>query len=621
MKSNKITNSEFSIDPTVNVHESSYVDDPVAIDEGTAIWHFCHVMTGSRIGKNCRIGQNVVIGPRAIIGNGVKIQNNVSVYEGVVLEDDVFCGPSMVFTNVQTPRSAFPRNRPEDNLPTIVKRGASIGANATIVCGCTIGENALIGAGSVVTRDVSPHAVVYGNPARHHGWACSCGIVLETTQSKEVSCNDCGRSYQISEQSCVPIEKKSLLDGTDLFHQSKVIPVCDVRLQYEELQDEIQNEISKVAAHGQYILGPNVKSFEKEIAEFSQCNHAVGVGNGSDALHLALRALEVGPGDEVITTPFTFIATTEAILMVGATPVFVDIDPSTFNMDHRLIEAAITERTKVILPVHLYGLPCEMDSIMDIASKYKLRVVEDCAQALGAKYHGQPVGTFGDAGCLSFFPSKNLGCLGDGGMVITNDGDVFERVEMLRRHGGRVKYYHEELGVNSRLDEIQAAVLRVKLRYLDRWNAERIQIAEMYNQGLQAQSNILNHFECEAGKHQSSPSTTATISLPAALPSDVTHVYHQYTMRVSDRDIFVKDIRAKGVSTGIYYPVPLHLQQVHANLNYNVGDLPRAEECAASVVSLPMYPGLGNQAVQQILREIHSWISSRLHTAVDSCAA
>ena len=576
MESYEIDDSGPYIDATVKIHKSSYVDDEVQIGAGTSIWHFCHVMTESKIGKNCRIGQNVVIGPRAIIGNNVKIQNNVSVYTGVILEDDVFCGPSMVFTNIQTPRSAFPRNKPEDNLPTLVQRGASIGANATIVCGCKIGQNALIGAGSVVTKDVQPHSVVYGNPARHRGWACSCGIVLKMSENHEAVCEECGRQYHINGQSCVAVQDDGIQD-------QQVVPVCDVRCQYELLKEKIDEAIIEVATDGKYILGENVKAFEVEMAGYCQSKHAIGVGNGTDALYLALRALGVGLGDEVITTPFTFIATTEAILMVGATPVFVDIDPETLNIDHRQIEAAITKQTTAILPVHLYGRPCEMSAIMSIARKHDLKVIEDCAQALGATYAGQPVGTFGDAGCLSFFPSKNLGCMGDGGMVITNDFKVNERVEMLRRHGARLKYHHEEIGVNSRLDEIQAATLRVKLPYLDQWNKQRQAVARTYSECL---------------------SKLTGIQVPQASESEINHVYHQYTVLVERREDLVNSLRSAGVHTAIYYPTPLHLQPVHADLGHSLGDFPKAEKAAVEVLSLPIYPGLSDVMVRKVTESI-----------------
>ncbi|MFM8579014.1 MAG: aminotransferase class I/II-fold pyridoxal phosphate-dependent enzyme [Planctomycetaceae bacterium] len=569
----------------VSVHESAYIDRGAVIGAGTCIWHFSHILPDSRVGERCRIGQNVVIGPRVRIGNNVKIQNNVSVYEGVTLEDDVFCGPSIVFTNIDTPRSAFPRNRVEDNLPTHVRRGASIGANATIRCGCTIGEYALVGAGAVVTRDIQPHAVVYGNPARRRGWACVCGIVLDDGPG-DVTCVECGRRYDVLVDECVSITAD---DPRAIAVSPPTIPVCDVRPQDESMRCAIEHAIAEVVAAGHYILGPNVRAFEEEIARFCDCKHAIGVGNGTDALHLALRALRIGPGDEVITTPFTFVATTEAIQMVGAIPIFVDIDPVTYNIDPSRIETAITSRTKVIMPVHLFGHPCEMDAIMAVARRYGLKVVEDCAQSLGATYRGRGVGTFGDVGCLSFFPSKNLGCIGDGGMVITSDPVVFERVEMLRRHGGRVKYHHEELGINSRLDELQAAVLRAKLPHLARWNEDRRRIAAAYDGVLAELDGVEGARQCGA---------------------EATHVFHQYTIALDGRDAVGRALNSLGIGTAVYYPTPLHLQPVHAGLGYRRGDFPVSEVAATRVLSLPMYPGLPHEAIERIGRGLRAAIGS-----------
>jgi dTDP-4-amino-4,6-dideoxygalactose transaminase len=366
-----------------------------------------------------------------------------------------------------------------------------------------------------------------------------------------------------------------------------VIPILDLQAQYLALKPELDAAMQRVAASGHYILGPEVKALEQELAAYCDCKHAVGVANGTDALHLALRALKLGPGDEVLTTPFTFIATTEAIGMVGAKPVFVDIDPDTFNLDPKLIEAAITPRTKVILPVHLYGQPCDMDPIMAIARKHGLRVVEDCAQAIGATYKGRKVGSFGDLGCLSFFPSKNLGCFGDGGMVVGNDQALVDRVEMLRRHGGKVKYLHSELGMNSRLDELQAAILKVKLKHLEEWTAARRRIAYRYNELLKDAPGIIT---------------------PQEIP-EVRAVYHQYTVRLASggsqaRDRLQAALKEAGVQTMIYYPVPLHLQEVHADLGLKAGRFPRTEAVAAAVLSLPIFPELAGQDQDVVAREL-----------------
>jgi dTDP-4-amino-4,6-dideoxygalactose transaminase len=367
-----------------------------------------------------------------------------------------------------------------------------------------------------------------------------------------------------------------------------MIPILDLTAQYLSLKPAIDAAVQAVAASGHYILGPNVKALEAEVAAYCDCRHGVGVANGTDALHLALRALRIGPGDEVITTPFTFVATTEAIGLVGATPVFVDIDPDTFNLDPSRIERAITSRTRAILPVHLYGQPCDMDPIMEIARARGLRVIEDCAQAIGATYKGKTVGSFGDAGCLSFFPSKNLGCFGDGGMVVTNDPELGERVEMLRRHGGKVKYRHSELGLNSRLDELQAAILRVKLPHLEEYIADRRAVAARYNQGLDDVPGVIRPLEL-GSRNACFPSTVARC------------VYHQYTVQVSNRDAVQARLKEAGVGAMVYYPVPLHLQEVHAALGHRPGAFPIAETAAAECLSLPMFPELTPTQQRRVL--------------------
>lgn len=357
-----------------------------------------------------------------------------------------------------------------------------------------------------------------------------------------------------------------------------MIPILDLTAQYRSLKAEVDAAVLGVLADGRFINGPNVQTFEREFAAYVGANFGVGLNSGTDALHLALRALDVGPGDEVITTPFTFVATTEAIGIVGATPVFVDIDPRTYNLDPAALEAKISPRTRAIVPVHLYGAPAAMPQIMAIAQRYGIAVVEDCAQAVGAFLDGQPVGSFGTFGCFSFFPSKNLGAYGDGGMLTTASAELAARVVALRAHGGRVKYHHEELGVNSRLDELQAAVLRVKLRYLDGWTQARRAVALRYDSALRDVEGLV---------------------LPVELPG-ARNVYHQYTVRARERDALQAALGRAGVQTMIYYPVPLHLQVVHAPLGHRVGDFPVAESAASDVLSLPMYPELSIADQQQV---------------------
>lgn len=372
-----------------------------------------------------------------------------------------------------------------------------------------------------------------------------------------------------------------------------MIPLCDLKGQYLELKAELDAAMLAAAAETRYILGPNVKQLEAEVAAFCQCPHGVGTGSGTDAIHLALRALRIGLGDEVITTPFTFVATTEAIGVVGATPVFVDIDPDTFNLDPYRIEAAITSRTKAILPVHLYGQPCDMDPIVALADRHGLAIVEDCAQSIGATYKGRQTGSFGEAGCLSFFPSKNLGCFGDGGMVVTGNDEVAERVEMLRRHGGRVKYYHDELGLNSRLDELQAAILRVKLPHLPRWEELRREHAYRYNELL---ADV--------------PGVTCPHELTESGTRVVEPVYHQYTVRVDHRDAVSERLKQQGIANAVYYPIPLHLQKVHAQLGHVPGSFPGAERAAERCLSLPIFPELTDRQIDEVVDAVRQAVES-----------
>lgn len=355
------------------------------------------------------------------------------------------------------------------------------------------------------------------------------------------------------------------------------IPMVDLKLQYTTLKERFERVVCDVMASAAYINGPAVGAFECEMAGYLDSPHAVACANGTDALHIALRALDIGPGDEVITTPFTFIATTGAVELNGATPVFVDIDLASYNIDVAAIEAAITPRTKALLPVHLFGNPANMDAIMAIADKHKLAVVEDCAQATGATWRGQKVGTIGHIGCFSFFPSKNLGCFGDGGLVVTRDEQLAQRMRQIASHGSRVRYHNDILGFNSRLDTIQAAILRVKLPHLDNWNTGRRGAAQRYTRGL-ADSGVVTPVETEHG----------------------VHVFHQYTLRHPRRDDIKAHLEKAGISSMIYYPIPLHLQELHAHLPYKKGQFPNTELAAEQVLSLPMYPELTDAQTTRI---------------------
>lgn len=360
-----------------------------------------------------------------------------------------------------------------------------------------------------------------------------------------------------------------------------MLPILNLKPQYDSLQAQMDEAILTAVRSGQYINGPNVKAFESELAAHLGVAYVVGMNSGTDALHLALRALGIGPGDEVITVPFTFVATTEAIGIVGATPVFVDIDPVTFNMDVNQLEAKITSKTKALMPVHLYGQPADMEPLMALAKKYDLKVIEDCAQSIGATYQGKTTGTIGHIGCLSFFPTKNLGCYGDGGALITNDKGIADKARMLRGHGGAIKYHHTELGINSRLDDLQAAVLRVKLPHLDAWNEARRQVAKRYNAMI-----------AEAGI----PGVITPEDLAGTVP-----VYHQYTIRVKDRNEVQKRLNDLGIQTMVYYPIPLDQQEVHAHLGHKKGDFPVSDRAAAEVLSLPIFPELTETQQRQVV--------------------
>lgn len=372
-----------------------------------------------------------------------------------------------------------------------------------------------------------------------------------------------------------------------------MIPILDLKRQYDQIGKEIEKEVVDVLRSGSYILGKHNKELEAELSKYVGAKHAIALNSGTDALHLALRALDIGAGDEVITVAFTFIATTEAISIVGAKPVFVDIDPDTFNIDVEKLENAITPKTKAILPVHLYGQPCDMNVIMDIAKKHNLFVIEDCCQAIGAKIGDKAVGSFGDVGCFSFFPTKNLGAMGDGGLLTTNSQLINDRVLSLRNHGMQVRYYHDEIGVNSRLDEVQAAILRVKFKHIDKWNKQRRDNAYRYNELFAGCDDIQTPVELD----------------------DTYCVYHQYTVKIPNRDDVHKLLQEAGIGAMLYYPVPLHLQKVHQDLGVGEGSLPETEKNTKLVISLPMFPELTKEEQKQVADTLISCIEKSKNKA------
>jgi dTDP-4-amino-4,6-dideoxygalactose transaminase len=347
------------------------------------------------------------------------------------------------------------------------------------------------------------------------------------------------------------------------------VPLLDLKRQYKSIKKELDQAVLSVMAHTKFIMGPEVAIFEKEAAEYCGSKYSIGVSSGTDALLLALRACKISPGDEVITPSFTFFSTAGTISRLGATPVFVDIDSDTYNINPEQIEKKITPQTKVIMPVHLYGQCADMDPIIQIAKKHNLKVVEDAAQAIGSKYKGKKAGTIGDFGCFSFFPSKNLGAAGDGGLVTTDDPDMAEFIRILRFHGAKPKYFHSFIGYNSRLDTLQAAILSVKLKYLDGWTAKRREHAAVYNSAFKGMDIITPKEE-----------------------NFNYHIYNQYTIAVKKRDSLSAVLKENQIGHEIYYPVPLHLQECYKSLGYKNGDLPVTERKAKDVISLPIYPEL-----------------------------
>lgn len=362
------------------------------------------------------------------------------------------------------------------------------------------------------------------------------------------------------------------------------IQFVDLRRQYAPFKQEILSGIEKVLDGMHLFLGENVQQLEQEFAQFCGAAHGIGVSDGTSALHIILRALEIGPGDEVITVSHTFIATGEAIILAGARPVFVDIDPSTYLMDVSQVEAKITPRTKAILPVHLYGQTVDMDPLLEIASKYNLRVVEDACQAHGAEYKGRKAGTLGDAAAFSFYYSKNLGAYGEGGFITTNDSDLAAKMRKLRDHGSGIRYHHDLIGFNARLDEIQAVILRAKLPHLAEWNEKRREHARLYNTLL-----------------QETPAIT-----PAELPGS-TPIYHLYVIRVPKRDELQVALKEQGIFTGIHYPIPLHLQKAMQPLGYKPGDFPVTESAVTQIISLPMFAELENEEIKSVANAIREF--------------
>ncbi len=361
------------------------------------------------------------------------------------------------------------------------------------------------------------------------------------------------------------------------------VALLDLTRQYAYLKPAMDKSVLDVLAHGKFILGPEVTQLESEIASLCQVRHAIGCASGTDALLLALLAIGVGPGDEVITTDFSFFASAGVASRLGATPVFVDIEPDTYNMDPKKLEAAITPRTKAIMPVHLFGQMADMDPIMEIARKHKLVVVEDAAQSIGSEYKGRPAGSIGDFGCFSFFPSKNLGAGGDGGIIVTNSDEYYELCKVLREHGQKPQYYYKMIGCNSRLATIQAAILLVKLPHLRRWSEKRIEHARRYDRELSGLRNV---------------------KTPVVKPYSTFHIYNQYTIACTNRDAIVDGLKKAQIGAAVYYPVPFHVQECFASLGYRADQFPHSTKAANEVLSIPIYPEMTESEQTEVISTI-----------------
>ncbi len=362
------------------------------------------------------------------------------------------------------------------------------------------------------------------------------------------------------------------------------VPLLDLKAQYADIRQDIDDAVRRVMESTRFIGGPEVTGLEEEVARYSQVPHGIGCASGTDALLLAMKALDIGPGDEVVTTAYSFFASAGTIVNSGATPVFVDIDPRTYNIDPHRLEEAITPRTRAVIPVHLYGQCCDLTAVKAVCDKHQLWMIEDAAQAIGSEWEGKRAGSIGDFGCFSFFPSKNLGGAGDGGMIVTRHPEHADKLRLLREHGARPKYYHAIVGTNSRLDALQAAILRVKLRHLDRWSEQRAKNAELYDKLFEG----------------------SKIGRPWRDPR-ARHIYNQYVVRSPRRDELKHFLADRGIGTEIYYPVPLHLQQCFAALDHRPGDMPQSEAAAAETLALPIFPELGEERIRYVAQNVREF--------------
>lgn len=522
------------------------------------IGHMVFIREACVFGDNCSIGVNTLIEHHCCIGDRVRIQGQAGLCEHTIIEDDAWIGPRVVTANVYHPTC----DRAKDCLNgPIIRKGAIIGANVSIVPDIEIGERAFIGLGSVVMKSVPNEAIVSAQPARKVG------------DVKKVVCR-----YDMIEEAS-PFVQELKLDVN--------IPLVDIGAQHQSLKQDIRLAIDRVILNTRFINGKEVTEFEQDFAEFCGAPYAVGLSSGTDALVLALRALGVGSGDEVITTPHTFIATVEAILSVNAKPVFVDIDPETFLIDVSQIPAKITKKTKAIMPVHIHGQSAPMDKIADIAKTHNLFVIEDAAQAQGTKYLGHNAGQLSDVACFSFFPGKNLGAYGDAGGIITRHKEIADIIRKLSDHGRINKYESDVLGYNNRLDTIQAAILNVKLKKLASWNRSRREVAVAYVQGL---ADLPLSFQKIDEKAET--------------------VYHHFVISLDNRDALQAFLKSKGIASGVHYPVPMYRQPALAYLDIDEKDFPITNAVTSKILSLPIYPELEQSQVAYIVNQVKAFFAA-----------
>jgi len=533
-----------------------------SIGQGCHIGHSVFIREHVEVGNGSSIGVNCIIEHHCTLGENVRMQGQAGLCEYTTVEDEAWIGPRVVTTNVMHP--TCDRAKECLNGPTIGKR-VILGANVCLAPGIEVGADAFVSASSMVTKSVEDGAILFGNPAK------------KVSQVEKVKCG-----FDMVSESPYPRNKEKLEQP------QPQVPLMDLGAQYQALKQELRMATDRVVLNSRFINGKEVGEFEQAFAEYCGVKHAIGVGNGTDAIVLALKALNIGAGDEVITASHTFIATAEAIVAVGARPVFVDVDEVRFTLDPEKVAAAITENTKAIIPVHIYGQPADMSALMKIARENNLKVVEDGAQAHGAKDDGTTVGQWGDAACFSFYPGKNLGAYGDAGAVVTNDDALAARIRMLKDHGRDKKYTHDLIGVNSRLDTLHAAVLNVKLKRLNKWNKARNNAAAYYRENLQ---NI-------------------DVRCPVAAEG-VEHVYHLFVIRTADRDALQQYMKERGVATGVHYPLPLHLQPALAELSYKRGDFPLTETLAEEILSLPMFPEITTQQQDRVIAAISDFFKDK----------